>query len=132
MRYELTKDLETGNSIIDGEHRELFRAVNQLMDSCGYGKGRAAMEPAIKFLLDYVGKHFAHEEQLQQKSGYPGLAAHRTFHRNYTNSLREIVTAIPAEGPSISDLANLNQKISVLIAHIKTEDKKLSVFLKQA
>ena len=72
MKYELTKELETGNSIIDREHRELFQAVNQLMDSCGYGKGRAAMEPAIKFLLDYVDKHFAHEEQLQQASGYPG------------------------------------------------------------
>ena len=32
MRYELTKDLETGNAIIDREHRELFEAVNQLLD----------------------------------------------------------------------------------------------------
>ena len=64
MKYELTKDLESGNAIIDGEHRELFRAVNTLMDACGKGQGRAALEPAIKFLLDYVNKHFAHEEQL--------------------------------------------------------------------
>lgn len=42
MKYEVTKDLETGNSIIDGEHRELFRAVNSLMDACGKGQGRAA------------------------------------------------------------------------------------------
>ena len=33
MRYELTKELETGNAIIDGEHRELFNAVNSLMDA---------------------------------------------------------------------------------------------------
>ena len=42
MRYELTKDLETGNAIIDREHQELFQAVNQLLDSCGKGQGRAA------------------------------------------------------------------------------------------
>ena len=51
MRYELTKDLETGNAVIDREHRELFRAVNELLDSCGKGQGRAAMEPAIQFLI---------------------------------------------------------------------------------
>ena len=42
MRYELTKDLETGNATIDREHRELFDAVNKLMDACGSGQGRAS------------------------------------------------------------------------------------------
>ena len=68
MKYELTKDLETGNAIIDQEHRELFRAVNSLMDACSKGQGRAALEPTMKFLLDYVNKHFSHEEELQQKN----------------------------------------------------------------
>ena len=80
MRYELTKDLETGNAIIDREHRELFQAVNQLLDSCGKGQGRASMEPAIQFLIGYVNQHFSHEEQLQQESGYPGMPAHKAFH----------------------------------------------------
>ena len=38
-RYELTKDLETGNPIIDKEHRELLQAVNKLLVACGEGKG---------------------------------------------------------------------------------------------
>lgn len=37
-RYELTKKLETGNAIIDGEHRELFAAVNKLLDACSKEK----------------------------------------------------------------------------------------------
>ena len=68
MKYELTKDLETGNAIIDSEHRQLFSAVNQLMDACSSGQGRAKIEPTLRFLLDYVDKHFAHEEQLQQQA----------------------------------------------------------------
>lgn len=130
MKYELTKDLETGNAIIDGEHRELFRAVNTLMDACGKGQGRAAMEPAIKFLLDYVNKHFAHEEQFQAKSGYPNMAAHKQFHENYKRKLREIASKIPAAGPSIADVGALNGHIATLVSHIKTEDKRLGAFLK--
>ena len=131
MKYELTKELETGNAIIDKEHRELLEAVNTLMDACGKGQGRAALEPAVKFLLNYVDQHFAHEEQLQKQSNYPGLATHRTFHENYKKTLREVAAAIPPAGPTIADLNNINMQVGVLVSHIKTEDKKLGAHLKQ-
>ncbi len=54
MKYEMTKDLETGNAMIDKEHKELFDAVNRLLDSCSKGQGRAAMDGAIQFLVNYV------------------------------------------------------------------------------
>ncbi len=131
MRYELTKDLETGNFIIDGEHKELFRAVNALMDACSNGQGRASMEPAIKFLIDYVDKHFSHEEDLQMKAKYPNFPGHKQFHEGYKRRLNEIVGNIPDEGPSMADLSNLNMHIGALVSHIRTEDKKLGAFLKQ-
>ncbi|UQT48907.1 hypothetical protein M5E87_02180 [Flavonifractor plautii] len=37
MRYELTQDLLTGNQLIDSEHRQLFDAINALMDACAQG-----------------------------------------------------------------------------------------------
>ena len=40
MRYEMTKDLETGNALIDSEHRQLFKAVNDLLDACSQGNGQ--------------------------------------------------------------------------------------------
>ena len=39
MRYELTQDLLTGNQLIDSEHRQLFDAINALMDACAQGAG---------------------------------------------------------------------------------------------
>ncbi len=129
MKYELTKDLETCNSVIYGEHRELFNAINSLMDACSKGQGRQAIEPVAKFLLQYVDKHFSHEEDLQKKSGYPNFLSHKQFHTEYTKKLRTIVSGIPASGPSVNDLANINQHIGVLVTHIRTEDKKLGQFL---
>ena len=131
MKYELTKDLETGNVTIDNEHRELLQAVNSLMDACGNGQGRAAIAPTLKFLLEYVEKHFSHEEQLQVKANYPGLTAHRAFHLNYKAQLKEIASQI-SDTPSIADMAKLNTHIAALVTHIRTEDKKLGVFLNKA
>lgn len=130
-KYELTKELESGNIIIDSEHKELFRAVNQLMDACGQGKGRAAIDGTVKFLLDYVDKHFAHEEQLQKASGYPGFAAHHIFHENYKQKLRQIANGIMAHKTTIADLSTLNAHVAVLVTHIKLEDKKLGAYLQK-
>ena len=130
MKYELTKDLETGNPIVDKEHRELLQAVNNLMDACAKGQGRAAIEPALKFLIQYVDEHFRHEEQLQQSSSYPDLARHRKIHEEYKRKLKEIAAQIPESGPTVADLSKVNTHVAVLISHIRVEDKKLGAFLK--
>ena len=132
MKYEVTKDLETGNTLIDLEHRELFRAVNQLFDSCSQGKGRAAMESATQFLLNYVDKHFVNEENLQKNNHYPNLTAHKAFHADHKKTLRNLVAQISIDNPSIADLGKLNGHIAVLVNHIRIEDKKLGAFLKQS
>ena len=131
-RYEFTKNLETGNAMIDKEHRELIQAVNKLLDACSEGKGRASMDETIKFLNNYVNQHFSHEEQLQKRTSYPGYAAHRAFHEKYKQTLKEITSQISVSGPTITELGKLNSHISVLMTHISTEDKKLAAFLSQS
>lgn len=130
-RYEFTKKLETGNAIIDKEHRELFQAVNKLLEACSEGKGRASMDETIKFLNNYVNQHFSHEEQLQRQSNYPSIKTHRAFHEKYKQTLKEITNRIAVSGPTIAELGKLNGHISVLISHISTEDKRLGAFLNQ-
>ncbi len=128
-RFEFTKDLETGNALIDREHRELLAAANKLMEACSSGKGRGQMSETVKFLNDYVERHFADEEKLQKQSGYPGYESHRAFHEKYKQTLREITAGISDSGISIADLAKLNGHIGLLVTHIRTEDKKLGAFL---
>ena len=128
-RYEFTPNLETGNAIIDKEHRELIEAVNKLLDACGLGNALGEVNKTVKFLNDYVQKHFSHEEQLQQQSGYPNYAAHKVFHESYKKTLLDITSEIAKSGSSVGGLMKLNGHIALLITHIKTEDKKLGAFL---
>lgn len=132
MKYQLTKELETGNSIIDQEHRQLFQAVNNLLEACNSGKGRAMIKETAKFLENYVNKHFAHEEELQKKSNYPNFQAHHMFHENYKRKLCDIVTQIMNHESTIADVALLNTHISTLIMHIKSEDKKIGKHLESS
>lgn len=129
MKYEMTKDLETGNFIIDNEHRELFRMINVLQDACSLGKGRDHIAQSVRFLLDYVKKHFGNEDLLQTKANYPGYAVHHQFHEGYKVQLETAAKELLESNASIASLAKLNQLIAALISHIRIEDKKLAAFL---
>ena len=96
MRYELTQDLLTGNQLIDSEHRQLFDAINALLDACAQGAGRTKINETVQFLNSYVSKHFRDEEQLQLQSKYPGYNAHHTFHEGYKRELAAAANQIGA------------------------------------
>ena len=131
MRYEVTQDLITGNALIDSEHRQLFAAVNDLMDACSQGKGRDQIQKTVKFLDNYVIKHFGDEENLQVKHKYPGYAAHKTFHDGYRRQLAEKSQMLLKDGPTIKVLGDINQVVGVLVSHIRTEDKRLARYIKE-
>lgn len=126
MKYELTQDLMTGNSLIDSEHQQLFAAVNSLMEACTQGKGRAQIQQTVNFLNSYVVKHFGDEERLQVQSGYPGYAAHKQFHDGYRRKMSDVTASLVKEGPTVKALGELNQVVAVLVTHIRMEDKRLA------
>lgn len=130
MRYELTQELLTGNALIDTEHKQLFDAINALMDACAQGAGRARIEQTVNFLNSYVNKHFSDEERLQVSSKYPGYQTHKNFHEGYKRQLAEATVALEKEGPTVKALGTVNQVVGILISHIRTEDKKLARHVK--
>lgn len=131
MKYELTQDLLTGNTLIDTEHRELFRAINQLTEDCEKGKGRDSLKKAADFLVGYVAKHFSDEERLQVTSKYPGYPTHKQFHEGYKQKLSAAVQDIEAKGPTIATLGKFNGVVAVLVSHIRVEDKRLAAHVKK-
>ena len=132
MRYEVTQDLITGNALIDSEHRQLFAAVNDLMDACSQGRGRDQIQQTVRFLNDYVMKHFGDEERLQTQSKYPNYPAHKQFHDGYRRQLSQVTQELLQQGATVKALGDLNNVVAVLVSHIRTEDKRLARHVKES
>lgn len=132
MRYEVTQDLITGNSLIDSEHRQLFAAVNDLMDACSQGRGRDQIQQTVRFLNDYVMKHFTDEERLQTQSKYPNYPAHKQFHDGYRRQMSQVTQELLQQGATVKALGDLNSVVAVLVSHIRTEDKRLARHVKES
>ncbi|WP_394524462.1 bacteriohemerythrin [Lacrimispora sp. JR3] len=131
MAYTFTKDLETGNQLIDTEHRQLIDAVNNLLAACATGKGRSELATITKFLQDYTAKHFSDEEKLQVQSKYPDYVNHRRYHEDFKKVVAEICRKLDKDGPTVALVGEVNSTIAGwLINHIKKEDVKVANHIK--
>lgn len=131
MAFTVTKDIETGNTIIDKEHVELFSKINDFMEACNQGKGTKEIVSTVDFLRKYTKSHFSNEENLQKTNNYPGMPAHKRFHDEFIKNLDSIASDLQKDGVSPAIVGRINIKIgTALIAHIKSEDVKLAKFLK--
>lgn len=131
MAYQFSPDLETGNNTIDSQHRQLIQAINDLLAACASGKGRAELEKTTKFLFDYTSKHFADEEQLQQKSRYPDYIQHKRYHEAFKATVSSLSKKLSEQGPTITLVGEVNSAIAGwLLNHIKREDTKVAAHIR--
>lgn len=87
--------LATGDSMIDSQHQELYRIVNELYEACSEGVDQQRVDAVLEQLLSYTVKHFGAEEDLMARTGYPSelLRAHVAIHDELKRRVIELVEA---------------------------------------
>ncbi|MDR3111445.1 MAG: hemerythrin family protein [Planctomycetaceae bacterium] len=130
MAFVWSKDIETGNTIIDGEHKELIKAINDMLEACLAGHGREQLAKTVDFLESYTAKHFSHEEELQVKYGYPDHQNHHKLHEGFKKFVHD-VSVESKTVPSTTLVGKVTHGIGDwLVGHIKAEDTKVAAHIK--
>jgi hemerythrin-like metal-binding protein len=120
-------EYETGNDIIDEQHKSLFSTINALNSAMLEGQGEALLEKTLDSLKDYTTVHFDTEEKFMLDHKYPDYIEHKQKHE----ALKAKVLSF--EKKNYDDLSKLTNAVSHfltdwLIHHIKDEDKKMILF----
>jgi hemerythrin len=97
-RFQWTDQYNTGISIIDMQHKELFRRIDNLTLSLYDGEGRTELKTLLGFLDSYVIEHFRTEEEYMQKSSFPGFEKHREKHQAFIELLSKIKQEFEKKG----------------------------------
>lgn len=79
-----------GVAAIDRDHRLILDLINQLHDAQETAQTHDMVGSVLNVLLEYVERHFAAEEALMERGGYPHLDAHRKEHRRIEARVREM------------------------------------------
>ena len=78
-----------GVNALDGQHTVLFGLVNDLHAAMMKGQAQSLTGPLLRKLVEYTHTHFSAEEQMMAAAKYPGLADHRTRHRELIKQVEE-------------------------------------------
>ncbi len=123
-------ELAIGIKEWDEQHQELFRRLDALLAACCSGNCTVAVQQTIVFLEEYIGLHFATEEQQMALHEPPQFRQHLAEHARFIIQLDSIKKSVAA-GVASSEIAlQVNQMlIDWLKNHILQTDKVSASYL---
>ena len=119
---------QTGHPLVDPQHRELFRMVNELHEAIVEGRGREVLNPTLDKLVKYTVDHFGAEESLMREVSYPGYHLHRGKHIDLTKKVADLVGTYQ-RGELVVSITLSRFLADWLQHHIKEDDMALIRFV---
>ncbi|WP_456418792.1 bacteriohemerythrin, partial [Methanocaldococcus infernus] len=118
-----SKDLETGISTFDEEHKTLIETLNEVYSLLENKESEKAKELLRNNIVEYASKHFKHEEEIMEKYNYPELENHKKVHSMFVNMI--VNKMLPKIEKSDSEFRSVvSFLVGWLVMHIKNMDKK--------
>lgn len=113
---------------LDRQHQQLFGMICELNDALAAGKGNEVVGKILDRLVDYTMSHFAAEEKLLERYGYPSLPEHRARHQELAAKVSSLLQEFKGGNVGVSVSLMLFLR-SWLKDHILGTDKQYSDFL---
>jgi hemerythrin len=114
---------------IDVQHRRLFALAADLYTALTQGKAYTVLEPCLASLLEYTKTHFAAEEALMRKYGYPQALAHKEQHDKLTAQVMNLQKRLRA-GENTLSLSVMAFLKDWLEHHIAGSDQSYSAYIR--
>lgn len=81
VQLEWNQEWESGNSVIDNQHRELVKLGNELVYAGFSGAAKEEIEARLEEFLNHVVYHFNSEELILNETNYSGAKEHSKIHK---------------------------------------------------
>lgn len=133
MQADWKEGLTFGIKGIDHQHQEIFARFDHFSDACEESAGGNEVLALLEFLDNYAVVHFAEEEGILERNGYPELGRHRKQHRSFLEELARLRVQILDDGPDHREvLARKKGLRQWLVDHIDHVDREYVAFIRGA
>lgn len=126
-----TAELETGNLLMDREHRMLVGMLNEFYEVLVTGQSCTVVLCLVDNLAQHASEHFRHEELLMRDSVYPHLAAHTAEHEKLRQQVSDFADRLRSLKQPLYSIEAVRFLTDWLVNHIITCDKDLAAHLNQ-
>lgn len=128
----ITKNLDWSDKFstdvvsLDRQHQELLFISQNLLSLLGdEGVPMADKQAAFQTLVDHALEHFAYEESVMERIGFPGLARHAKEHEELRQEIAAMRETI-MRGEEVADWKGLVSLVQVwVLRHIVHSDTQI-------
>ncbi|WP_196138670.1 bacteriohemerythrin [Aliikangiella sp. G2MR2-5] len=114
---------------IDEQHKQLIKLINQLNKAMASGESASVVAAILAGLTGYTESHFAYEEQLFEKYGYPQTEEHKKEHQRMIDRIGQFHVEF-AQDPGGSISLEIMQFLTYwLTNHIQGSDREYAEYL---
>ncbi|WP_417067075.1 diguanylate cyclase [Niveibacterium terrae] len=125
-----SREFETGNRMLDQQHRQLFEQANQLLGAMTGGASRQQIADRVASFLLAMEEHMLDEEALLEKLDYPDCEEHQAQHRRLIERARSLLERYARNELDLAEL--LHFVIYEFSAqHLLIEDGKYAPFVQR-
>ncbi len=123
------KELESGNDLIDKQHKEFFRAINKFYIKYKFIQGRTATKECLNFLDNYTLYHFQLEEAFQRESKFDNRNEHEAKHKMLAIELKKLSLDLKSTDFSDNSVEEFHYFITKWLKHhVLKDDIKFSKY----
>jgi len=124
-----TEELATKINLIDEDHKEIIRRMNDVVVAGEKGDGEI-IKRSLHMLEEFCKTHFSNEENLQLRGRCPNYKNHYRFHTMFLKEVKYFIDEVEKRGPSKDLTDGVHDLIEDwLVDHIKFVDKNLAKHL---
>ena len=121
---EWRDDFRTGIDGVDYEHENLVRQINSVYSMIGDRSDRERVVDSLGEIYGSISAHFALEEQMMARHGYPDYPEHKADHDRLLDDIRDITEEFEAS-TQLDEAAFKRRLGDWFQLHFKTHDARL-------
>lgn len=115
---------------LDEQHQQLINMINRLHLLIVEKGTESEVTQIIEEFISYTKIHFAEEEGMMARSGFPSVVAHQQVHKTFINEINTIIKKFT--GNKFLRFKFFNLAMDLLMNHIETEDQRFAEYYKSA
>ncbi|OAN48672.1 hypothetical protein A6A04_20050 [Paramagnetospirillum marisnigri] len=123
LRLVWRSTYESGHSLLDKQHQNLFEHANALLTSVLSERPKDEVLPQIEVLVSDLLDHFRDEEAVFRLIGYSDADEHAQIHQGLIDRAGELVANFTSGELALGDLFNF-LAYDVVAKHMLSEDRK--------
>ncbi len=128
---EWSKNLEIGHEVIDNQHKELIRKLNDFAKISKKGDGyEKEFQRSLEILSNFCLLHFATEENFMIKANYKNYNRHKEQHENFIIILGKIKKSFEEKGHTDKLEKSIENTVYTWLKnHIAEEDQLMKTYI---